>query len=259
MIFIVLIPILFAIRDWRRRQRYCQLCSRMLIDLAEVRHLVRSSVLLPVREVTSGIFAVADETTGRGLSIGSSLSRGMLWMRMILGQAQKLGKLSGLWLFRMSALVLLALSTRFYLVDDPITALSGANMTDRLLILSGSCILLVCSGLFFRVVPDLSFDDDGVLAGMSAWLRSRIATENGEGEPGWSEIQEFDADERSSGISRAEDKADRLDSFWQRQVQQLESAGERALDLMPVAEFSGFGIFVLCLIGEPIMQLGLFN
>lgn len=256
MLLVVLIPLFFAMNDWSRRRLVCNRCTRMLNDLAEARHLARASVALPTPGAAGGIFAIAYLTTEQGLAIGSSFSQAAVWMRIVLGQAQKLGKLSAVWFFRLAALVLLVLIVRLYLVGDLLLVFTGMNWIDRLLIATGSGFLGLCSCLFLRLVPEIPFDADGILSEMAAWLRSRIAAENGEFAEGLIGIQDFGADELRSGLSRYEDKSDQLNGFWQTRLHRWETAGERALDLMPLAEFVGFGIFVLGLIGGPVLELG---
>lgn len=255
MLFIVLIPIFFALSDWSRRRLVFRRCSRMLSDLSEARQLVRASILLPCLTSDGGIFDLARNSTEQGMTIGSSFTHAGTWMRLISQQAQKLVKISALWSFRLVVLVLLVSMVRIYLAGNLFQAINGVDRMDRLLVVFGSGFLVLSSCLFLRLIPEIEFEENGVIYGMSEWLQGRIAAENGV----WTstgEIQDLMDSEIKTGLSRYDDKNDKLDGFWIQRLQQLETLAERAFDLMPLAEFAGFGLFVVGLTAGPVLGLG---
>lgn len=242
MFVIVLIPLWFAVSEWRSQRRFSLNARGLCADLAIWRSTLRSAGIateLPDEKHAQ----LLKESVARGFRCASALADAVECLRSIYIRAEKANRLRLLWIGRLAIVIIIASVVRCSLLGA-LPAMMVNEQWDGLLVLAGCSVLIVSTVLFFRTVPALVVDQHGV-AGFQEWLWNRILVDNGCLEASLKDVVRIEQDERDKGISMREEKLEVLAAYWRTRMADGEAKTELATEWLPVFEFVGFGSFLI--------------
>lgn len=254
MLIFVAVPLAFAGFFWWRQRAFARYYGMMIRQLTATRRGVRSAdpAALPI-DGREAVGRLLRESIARGHSLSAALAQCIQWLRTDVVQGQKANRLRLLWMMRMLVVVSFVIAARILFCGRPSGVINGVSPVDATLLLVASTLLLAGSWLFFRLVPVLEVSTDGAISGLHDWLRHRINADNACSGASIPALYAIEEEEFRTGVSMREEKIEVLNDMWRARISKVEAGSETAGELMPVAEFFVFGVFLVSATCVPLL------
>jgi hypothetical protein len=254
MLFLAAVPIVFTAFLWWRQRAFVQCHGLMIRQLTAFRRDIRAAgAAVPTFGSGTAVGLLLGHSVEQGHSLSAAIVQCIQWLRTDVIHAQKANRLRLLWFTRMTVVVAFAVAVRLLFCPGMSDVINGAGTADAGLVVAASTLLLAGSWLFCRLVPALKVDADGAISGLNEWLHHRICADNacaGASDPALSAIE---AEEFRTGVSMRDEKVEVLNEMWRTRISSAEAGCETAGELMPVAEFFVFGVFLVSATCTPLL------